>query len=235
MAHLLKSPVKFLMKRLRRRERGWQAFWVRHSGPHYPRKFANWMAVAGTQPYYGRRFLSDLNENGFITPTASVPKDSFDCGKHVFIGDRVFLRIMHGGGRIRFDDKVTIYGDSYVMAGEGAKVEVGEATRFHFGIVISAYGSDIIFGKNTGVANRCAFYSHDHGTARDIHYRDQPTQSRGPIVIGDDVWLAHGVTVLSGVTIGKGAIVAAGAVVTKSIPEYAIAAGVPARVIHYRE
>jgi acetyltransferase-like isoleucine patch superfamily enzyme len=54
-------------------------------------------------------------------------------------------------------------------------------------------------------------------------------------VIGDDVWLAHGVTVLSGVTIGNGAVVASGAVVTKSIPEYAIAAGVPARVIRYRE
>jgi len=235
MPHPIKSPVNFLIARFQRKKRPWQAFWARHSGPHYPRKIANWMAVMGTQPYYGRRFLADLNEKGFVAPTASVPIESFDCGRHVFIGDRVFVRLMNGGGRIRFDDKVTIYGDSYVLAGEGARIEIGAETRFHFGIVISAYGSDIVFGRNAGIANRCAFYSHDHGSARDTHYRDQPKQSKGPIVIGDDVWLAHGVTVLSGVTIGKGAIVAAGAVVTKSIPEYAIAAGVPARVVKYRE
>jgi acetyltransferase-like isoleucine patch superfamily enzyme len=235
MAHPIKSPMNFLNARLRRKKRSWQAFWARHSGPHYPRKVANWMAVAGTQPYYGRRFLADLNEKGFVAPTASIPSDSYYQGKNVFVGDRVFVRIMAGGGQVRFHDKVAIYGDSYVLVGEGARIEIGEKTRFHFGIVISAFGSDILFGRNVGIANRCAFYSHDHGSARDTHYRDQANQSKGPIVIGDDVWLAHGVTVLSGVTIGKGAIVAAGAVVTKSIPEYAIAAGVPARVVRYRE
>ena len=66
-------------------------------------------------------------------------------------------------------------------------------------------------------------------------YCDIPeTQSKGDIIIGDDVWIGYGVTVLSGVVIGRGAVIAAGAVVTKDIPPYAIAAGVPAKVIRYR-
>ncbi len=52
--------------------------------------------------------------------------------------------------------------------------------------------------------------------------------------IGHDVWIGHGVTVLAGVSIGIGACIGAGAVVTKDIPPYAIAVGVPARVIKYR-
>jgi len=52
--------------------------------------------------------------------------------------------------------------------------------------------------------------------------------------IGHDVWIGHGVTVIAGKKIGTGAIVGSGAVVTKDIPPYAIAVGVPARVIKYR-
>ncbi|MCX7020052.1 MAG: hypothetical protein NTY46_13900 [Candidatus Sumerlaeota bacterium] len=51
------------------------------------------------------------------------------------------------------------------------------------------------------------------------------------IVIDDDAWIAVKATILKGVTIGKGAVVAAGAVVTKSVPPYSLAGGIPARVI----
>ena len=52
--------------------------------------------------------------------------------------------------------------------------------------------------------------------------------------IGNDVFIGSNVTVLDGMTIGDGAIIGAGAVVTKDIPPYAIAAGVPAKIIKYR-
>ena len=64
--------------------------------------------------------------------------------------------------------------------------------------------------------------------------RSQPLQTKGGIVIEDDVWLGFGVIVLDGVRIGKGAVIGAGSVVTKDIPEGAIAAGIPARVIKMR-
>ena len=53
-------------------------------------------------------------------------------------------------------------------------------------------------------------------------------------VIGHDVWIGHGAVVLPGVRIGDGAVIGAGAVVSRDIPEYAVAVGVPARVIRYR-
>ena len=56
-------------------------------------------------------------------------------------------------------------------------------------------------------------------------------QSKGEVVIGENVWLGDKVTVLSGVHIGNNVIVAANAVVTKDLPENCVAAGVPARVV----
>ena len=54
------------------------------------------------------------------------------------------------------------------------------------------------------------------------------------IVIGSDVWIGRGATILGGVKIGSGAIIGANATVTRDIPPYAIAAGNPAKVIRYR-
>ena len=55
-----------------------------------------------------------------------------------------------------------------------------------------------------------------------------------PVFIGNDVFIGANVTILDGVTIGDGAVIGAGAVVTKDIPPYAIAVGVPAKTIKYR-
>lgn len=55
-----------------------------------------------------------------------------------------------------------------------------------------------------------------------------------PVIISDDVWVGAGATILKGVNIGRGAVIAAGAVVNINIPPYAIAGGIPARIIKYR-
>lgn len=93
--------------------------------------------------------------------------------------------------------------------------------------------SGISIGKHSLIASGSRFVDHDHGTDRSMWMRTQPGPESS-ITIGEDVWIGCNCVVLKGVTIARGAIAGAGAVVTKSIPEYEIWAGVPARKISER-
>lgn len=83
----------------------------------------------------------------------------------------------------------------------------------------------IVIGKNVCISERVVIRdSHNHKTSKKDY------QTSAPIIIGDNVWIGIGATILSGVTIGDGAIIAAGAVVTKDVPPHSLAAGVPAKI-----
>lgn len=56
-------------------------------------------------------------------------------------------------------------------------------------------------------------------------------KSKGPVIIGNNVWIGDKATILPGVTIGDGAVIAANAVVTKDVPAYSVVGGNPARII----
>lgn len=88
-------------------------------------------------------------------------------------------------------------------------------------------GKDVMFGPGVKI------FGFNQGYAPGFPMLDQP-YTEAPVVIGDDVWLGANVVITCGVTIGDGCVIAAGAVVTKDIPPYSIAAGVPARVIGSR-
>lgn len=64
--------------------------------------------------------------------------------------------------------------------------------------------------------------------------QQEEAQSKGDIVVCDDVWIGHGAVILSGVTVGRGSVVAAGSIVVSDVPPYAICAGIPARVVRMR-
>ena len=63
--------------------------------------------------------------------------------------------------------------------------------------------------------------------------RRHTTYTYGKVTIRKNAWIGMNVTIGPGVTIGRYAVVAAGAVVTKDIPDYAVAGGVPAKVLRY--
>lgn len=65
-------------------------------------------------------------------------------------------------------------------------------------------------------------------------FEDGQPYSRGPVVIGNDVWVGYGALIMSGVTIGNGAVVAARALVVRDVPPYAIVGGNPATVLTQR-
>lgn len=90
-------------------------------------------------------------------------------------------------------------------------------------------GNDVMMGPD------CIMYSYSHAHSRiDIPMDQQGFEEETPIHIGNDVWIGAKVIILPGVTIGDHVIIGTGAVVTKDIPDYAIAAGNPARIIRMR-
>jgi acetyltransferase-like isoleucine patch superfamily enzyme len=96
--------------------------------------------------------------------------------------------------------------------------------------------SPVRIGENVLIAAYCYILGGGNYSYSDLQtpvmYQDK--FSRGGITIEDKVWLGAGVKILDGVKIGKGAVIGAGAVVTKNIPEFSIAVGVPARVVGKR-
>ena len=86
---------------------------------------------------------------------------------------------------------------------------------------------EVIIGNNVGIGGRCMLFT--HGTWQNI-FQGYPV-SFGKILIEDDAWLPWHVMVLPDVIIGKGATLGAGSLVTKNIPPYSLAVGVPAKVI----
>lgn len=73
-----------------------------------------------------------------------------------------------------------------------------------------------------------------NGTSFSWVDKDIINHNHNIIVIGNDVWIGKNATVLSNVKVGNGAIIGTGSIVTKDVPDYAVVAGVPAKIIKYR-
>lgn len=85
----------------------------------------------------------------------------------------------------------------------------------------------------TGISTSPVFYSTKKQAGFSYCTEDKITE-RKTIKIGNDVFIGANVTILDGVTIGDGAVIGAGSVVSKDIPPYAIALGVPIKIVRYR-
>ncbi len=101
-----------------------------------------------------------------------------------------------------------------------------------------AAAEHVEIGNNVLIAGKVFISDICHGNYSDsekisdphVHPKDRLLSAK-PVVIHDDVWIGELVSILPGVEIGKGCIIGANSVVTKSIPEYCMAAGNPAKII----
>jgi len=198
--------------------------------------FANLPTALGSVLRTGiyRSLLGKIGSNCFIEEGVRlrIPQKIF-LGDRVFIGKNCDIDVEYLDSEIRIGDDVHISRDTVILAGVG-KTIINERVSIGAGSFI--YGSSgVEIGKDSLLADHVRVMAGSH------RYKDASKLIRlqGACVkkttIGHDVWLGSSVIVLGGVTVGDGAVVGAGAVVSKDIPGYSIAVGVPAKVIGKRE
>ena len=155
-------------------------------------------------------------------------------GDRVLVDDGCFFDAKGcGAGEFRIDDEVVISRDC-VVAGKDGGVHLGR--RVNIGAACRLFSDGgIKVGADTMLAANCyvggGSYDPDEPLDRPLSQR---RVSGHPVEIGEDCWLGAGVVVLGGVTIGCGSVIGAGSVVTRDIPPYSIAVGVPAKVTRRR-
>jgi acetyltransferase-like isoleucine patch superfamily enzyme len=214
--------------------RVWAKFWMQFAGLDPAGRLATRMATLLFPPYKGMKCLSNVSSKSYVSPDAIISCKRLQLEGNAFIGDRVTIYGARNGGMVRIDKGVHIHRDCIIETAQAGSVLIGEHTHIQPRCQFSAYKGSIVIGRRVQIAPNCAFYPYDHGFKIGIPIMDQPLKTRGGIVIGDDAWLGVAVVVLDGCRIGEGAVIGAGAVVKSDIPNFAIAAGVPARVIRYR-
>lgn len=108
--------------------------------------------------------------------------------------------------------QVTITDNCYLSA--AGRISIGDGT---------------LFGENTFVCDN--FHGDNTYWEMNTPPNDREITFKGPVSIGKNVWIGRNVCIMPGVSIGDGSVIGANAVVTHNIPQYSVAAGVPAVVI----
>lgn len=147
-------------------------------------------------------------------------------------------------------DKKPLLTSDYVVANSFLSVVVGRGT-YGTPEIVGAFSEKLTIGSFVSIASGVKIIMVNHESTavstypfrnvdwlkkefRPIQYPDVHASSKGPVQIGNDVWLGNSAVILPGVSIGDGAVIGAQAVVNKSIPPYAVAVGNPAKVVKYR-
>ena len=196
---------------------------------------------------------------GMMVLRGILRKPFFNKSKGIlFIGKRVKIK---NKKKITFNGSATIEDGCFIEALSKGGIEIGN--NFSLGRnsiiectgVIRELGEKLIIGQNVGIAANAFIAMRGKveigndtifGPGVSIHAEnhnfkdlDKPIRLQGAtrkgIKIGKNCWIGSKVIILDGVNIGDNVIIGAGAVVTKDIPDYAIAAGVPAKIIKMRK
>jgi len=139
------------------------------------------------------------------------------------VADHARLHRVELSGEISIGASSSLWGPAIYVWARGNPVEIGNFCSLARDVSVHGFGHD---------PSRIS----THYIGRNVLGRPigEETLSAGPVRIGHDVWIGAGVHIMSGVEIGTGAIVGAGSVVTRDVPPYAIAVGVPAKPVRFR-
>jgi len=114
------------------------------------------------------------------------------------------------------------------------RLSMGRRSSLNKGVIIDATGG-VKIGEGVRIAAHTCINTADHDYADpDLFIVDQGFLT-AEVIIDDDVWIGSGVQINRGVKIGKGSVIGSGSVVTKDIPPYSVAVGVPCKVIKSRK
>lgn len=151
-------------------------------------------------------------------------------GRGVLVDDYAALDVRGAESRIDIEDCVSI-GRFTTVAAKGGSVSLGR------GVNIGSYcrvatQSKITFGESALVAAYCYIGPGNHQSAdTETPLIAREMDIRGGVEIGSHAWVGAHTTILDGVKIGKGSIIGAHSLVKENVPDGAIAAGSPARII----
>ncbi|MBQ7336576.1 MAG: acyltransferase [Clostridia bacterium] len=128
------------------------------------------------------------------------------------------------------------FGGRKILIAPGAIIRIPNQENIGSNVFIGLYtyvNGDVTIGNNVLIGPHCSLAAGNHKFDPATGWFSARTNPDGDdsIVIGDGCWLASKVTVTGGVKMGRANLICAGAVVTKSTPDYAIMAGIPAKQI----
>lgn len=141
---------------------------------------------------------------------------------------------------ITLGNRVTIGRFAVIRPSNSYGGPIGKGLKIGHNSNIGAYNyvgcsGYIEIGDNVMLGPRVGLFAENHNFENaDIPIKDQGVTLKF-IKIESNCWIGTNSVILAGVTIGEGSVIAAGSVVTKDIPPYSIAAGVPAKVLKSRK
>jgi acetyltransferase-like isoleucine patch superfamily enzyme len=180
----------------------------------------------------------EMGEGVSIAPDCILSSSAVGNGKIVLDSAVLLLRgvsLQSSGeqGQIALQNRVMLERGVDIRTCDGGQIKIGRETVLGPYTCVAGDGN-VEIGEYCLIASHCGIYANQHIFAdRTVPIMRQGVTTKG-IVIENDCWLGTGVKVMDGVRIGRGSVVGAGAVVTRDIPPYSIAVGVPARVIRTR-
>ena len=193
------------------------------------------MGYSGRQIFYRFLFKSFGKGAAFGRSVSLKHPGKISIGRRCIIDEYCSLSAQGDENSAIILGEEVLLGRSTVLGTRNGVVQIGDFSNIGANCRIGTT-SRVRFGTHVLLAANCYIGGAQHRFDRtDIPIMRQGYESKGGVEIEDDVWLGAGVTVLDGVRIGTGCVVGAGSIVTKDLPPYSVAIGIPARVVANRQ